>query len=524
MQSPKGCWSFLIYLWFCIALLSGGCATLPDNSDRPESMSYQHTETTLLGQGYLARKPVEADQSGFLLLGNGLDALVARAVLAEAAERSIDAQYYMVHNDLAGLFFVDRLIKAADRGVRVRLLLDDIDLSDTDVGFGCIDAHPQIEVRVFNPFSRNTFRGLQFITRLGSVTRRMHNKTFTVDNQATIVGGRNIGDEYFAADPSVNFSDLDVLAVGPVVQEVSSSFDQYWNHRLSYPISKLTGAEQSPLQLAELRDNLLLFLAQERAQEYHQALTDSTLANSIRANEVTYEWGYAKALYDRPEKVAKEIDRQEYHLSYQLGLFLEGVHRELIIISPYFVPGKKAAKALADLSREGVRVLVLTNSLASTDVGVVHAGYARYRTALLRAGVELYEVNMKLDPELRKTSRGLHDSSMVSLHTKAFVIDRSEVFIGSFNFDPRSAYENTEIGIVLGSAEIAGGLVEWLEKHLSLVAFRLELYTDEEGIEHILWHGLENGRERTFTADPYTGFWRRFGLGLVGFLPIESQL
>lgn len=523
MQILKGSRSCSILIPFFIFLLSGGCATLPSNSERSESLVYQDTDLTRLGRGYQDIKP-DDEQSGFVLLGNGLDALVARAALAEAADRSIDAQYYMVHKDLAGLFFIDRLINAADRGVRVRLLLDDIDLGDMDTGLARLDVHPNIEIRVFNPFSRNSFRGLQFITRIGSVTRRMHNKSFTVDNQATIVGGRNIGDEYFMADPELHFSDLDVLAVGPVVKEVSSSFDQYWNHQLSYPITTLTGERPTKQQLAALRGELLAFMAGNKAETYKQALADSDLANSIRANRVEYEWGEAQAIYDRPEKLAQDVNSSEYHLSFQLGLYMEGIHKELIIISPYFVPGKRATRYLVDLCNKGVRVLVLTNSLASTDVGLVHAGYARYRTTLLRGGVELYEVNMKLDPKVRKRLGKLYDSLKVSLHTKAFIIDRQEVFIGSFNFDPRSAYENTEIGIMLNSSRIAEYLSDTLDDQLRRVAFRLELYTDEEGIDHILWHGLDEGVERTFTADPYTGFWRRLGLGFMGMLPIESQL
>ena len=232
---------FAIAVMVLGSLLGYGCATLPKDFERPESQAYTDTDNTRLGQSRRAEKAAHPGQSGFLLLGNGLDAFVARAVLAQAAERSIDAQYYLLHNDMVGRLFIDQLLKAADRGVRVRLLVDDMDLGGRDLGAAVLDSHPNMEVRIFNPFSRKTGRISQFITRMGSVTRRMHNKSFTVDNQVTILGGRNIGNEYFEADPDLAFADLDVLAIGPVVEEVSTAFDLYWNSELAYPAISTQG-------------------------------------------------------------------------------------------------------------------------------------------------------------------------------------------------------------------------------------------------------------------------------------------
>jgi putative cardiolipin synthase len=224
-----------------MGLLATGCATLPDNTNRMQSLAYTDTADTTFGKGAATLAAAHPDQSGFHLLGNGLDAFVARAVLAHYAERSIDVQYYLYHNDLVGRLFTDLLLKAADRGVRVRLLVDDMDLADRDLGAAAMASHPNIEVRIFNPFSRNIGRLTQFVTRMGSVTRRMHNKSFTVDNQVAILGGRNIGDEYFDADPDLAFADLDVMAIGPVVKQVSSAFDLYWNSELAYPATALRG-------------------------------------------------------------------------------------------------------------------------------------------------------------------------------------------------------------------------------------------------------------------------------------------
>jgi putative cardiolipin synthase len=244
------------------ALMVGGCATLPENFERPVSHAYTDTSDTSLGEIRRDERTAHPGQSEFLLLGSGLDAFVARAVLADAAGRSIDAQYYILHSDLVGKLFIDFLLRAADRGVRVRLLVDDLQFEDRDLGAAILDSHPNIEVRIFNPFSRNTARFTQFVTRMGSVTRRMHNKTFTVDNQATILGGRNIGNEYFEADPDLDFSDLDVLAIGPVAQKVSASFDEYWNSKLAYPALVLKGKPPTPEEIAQERQNLDQFVAE----------------------------------------------------------------------------------------------------------------------------------------------------------------------------------------------------------------------------------------------------------------------
>jgi putative cardiolipin synthase len=515
---------FAIALMLLGSLLGYGCATLPKDFDRPESQAYTDTDNTRLGQSRRAEKAAHPGQSGFLLLGNGLDAFVARVVLAQAAERSIDVQYYLFHKDLVGALFIDQLLKAADRGVRVRLLVDDMDLGGRDLGAAALDSHPNMEVRIFNPFSRKTSRISQFVTRMGSVTRRMHNKSFTVDNQATILGGRNIGNEYFEADPALAFADLDVLVIGPAVEEVSHAFDLYWNSELAYPASVLKGQPPTTQEIEQQRKKLDEFVSQQTDSAYLSALRNSDLANKLRKNEVRFNWGKAEVIYDLPEKIQKDFDATEYHLAPQLGPIFAGVQKELIIFSPYFVPGKKGTAFLTQLSRRGVKVRVLTNSLASTDVGIVHSGYAKYRKALLRDGVELYEMNKRLTREQRKEKKGSHGSSKASLHAKSFVFDRQTVFIGSLNLDPRATLHNTEIGVVLDSTEIGGGMAQWFDANIGKIAFRLELQKGKDKSERIVWHGFEDGQPVEFNTDPYTGFWRRFGVGFMGILPIESQL
>ena len=374
-------------------LFASGCASLPPIGDRPESLAIRNTDETRLGQAAARHGSAHPGQSGFHLLSSGLDAFVARAVLANRAESSIDAQYYLLHNDLVGRLFIDLLLKAADRGVRVRLLVDDMAITGGDSGAAALDAHPNFEVRIFNPFGRNVSRTSQFLTRFGSVTRRMHNKSFTVDNQVTVFGGRNIGNEYFDADPELAFADLDVMAVGPVVDEVSIAFDKYWNTDLSYPINLLVREPPTDDEIATKKQAFDDFITQQEDSEYLQALRNSNLANSMKNQTFKFEWGTAHVIYDDPAKITASRDQTELFLVTQLNPHIEGVTDELIIFSPYFVPGVEGAAELRAMVAKGVRVRILTNSLASTDVRAVHAGYSKYRKTLLQGGVEIYEVD-----------------------------------------------------------------------------------------------------------------------------------
>jgi len=510
---------------FIMALTTvSSCATLPDNTNRSHSQAYADTAGTYLGREIAADLAAHPGKSGFLPLASGLDAFVARAVLAHRAEKSIDAQYYLFHDDLTGKLFMNQLIEAAERGVRVRLLVDDMDLEGRDLGAAALDSYPNMEVRLFNPFNRETGRLSQFVTRLGSVTRRMHNKSFTVDNQVTILGGRNIGDEYFEAQPDLAFADLDVMAIGPTVAKVSASFDKYWNSELAYPATTIAKQQPTNAEMEEGLEEFKAYIAAQLDSPYMQALRDSDLANRMREDRLEFYWGNSAVMYDQPEKILHNKDKTEYHLSPQLEPYFDGVEKELLLFSPYFVPGKEGTAFLTELADKGVRVRILTNSLSSTDVGIVHSGYMKYREALLRGGVELYELNKKLTREQRKKKKGQEGSSKASLHTKSFVFDREEVFIGSLNLDPRAIVENTEIGVVISSADLAREMSTWFDENIEKVAFRLELKKGKSGSERILWHGLENGQPRTFTVEPYTSLWRRFTIGFLRLLPIESQL
>jgi putative cardiolipin synthase len=512
-----------LFIWLLILLNS--CASLPPNSDRSATFAFTDTVNTRFGKVYAEFKDDQLDDSGFFLLENGLDAFTARLILIQQADRSIDVQYYMIHTDLTGILFMNELLQAADRGVRVRLLIDDMDLEGRDAGLSLLATHPNIDLRVFNPFSRSTYRVVQYISRFGSVTRRMHNKSITVDNQISVVGGRNIGDEYFDANPSLVFGDLDVLAIGPVVNEVSKSFDQYWNNERAYPIHILSPEPVDENALEEGRSRLAEYLSRESVAEYQNSLLNSGFAELIKDDALIFYWGTGDVLSDDPEKLSSYETTKQYSLADQLSPYFKEIKREFLIFSPYFVPGKRGTKYLTDLSRSGVRVRIITNSLSSTDVGLVHAGYSKYRRTLLRAGVELYEVNKSLSKEgLKEREMTGKKGSKVSLHAKSFVLDRERIFIGSLNFDPRSVTENTEIGIMLTSEEVAKRMVDIFDMVASQQTFRLELKTADDGLELISWHGLKDGKEHTWSFDPFTGFFQRFVIGLAGLLPIESQL
>ena len=507
-----------------LLLVGAGCATLPDNTGREPSTAYRDDGTTRLGGAFGAVVEEHPGQSGFHLLRSGTSAFAARAATAALAQRSIDLQYYLFHQDLTGKLLDHELLEAADRGVRVRLLVDDIDLGGRDQGMLVADSHPNIEIRVFNPFSRRAARLTQYLSRFGKVTRRMHNKSFTVDGQLTIVGGRNIGDEYFNANPDLAFGDLDVLGVGPVVEAVARSFDQYWNDELAYPIATLVPRPPPPGSLDHLRAELKRFREAQRDSAYLAALKESDFVRHLSNGDLKFYWGTAEVVADAPEKLRTDPGDATYRLSPHLGKHFGRARNELIVASAYFVPGWEGVAFFSDLERRGVEVTVLTNSLASTDVPIVHSGYAKYRKALLRAGVELYEMSPEPDLEGDK-KRGFRvsGSSRASLHAKAFDIDRKVVFIGTLNLDPRSVEQNTEIGIVITAPELGAEMAERFLAEIERGAFRVSL-EEKDGRERLVWTIRRDEGLKRFTSEPYSSLWRRFMAGFLRILPIDSQI
>ena len=494
--------------------LASACGA-PAVEEKPVSFAATDTGQTFFARRVHALGNPGDGRSGVHLLPDGPAALALRLVLAEHAERSIDAQYYILHNDAAGQLFAGQLLMAADRGVHVRLLLDDMYTAEYDPMTRALTGHPNIEIRLYNPFRRDIGRAVGGLLDFGRINRRMHNKSMTFDNQLTIVGGRNIGNEYFAADETSNYDDLDILAAGPVVGEVSAVFDAYWNSAFALPAESVIGNRGAALSLDEARARLLQAYEAALGTEYGAALSHG-IREAVASGRLGLDWVPAEVMADPPEKTAGGAEKV---LAHDTTPVLLSAQSEVVVASAYFVPGPGGVALLSDLARRGVRVVVLTNSLDSNDVEPVHGHYARYRKALLEAGVELWELRAERErPDRDFLALGQSGSA---LHSKAFVVDRRKFFIGSFNWDPRSVRINTEMGILIDAPEIAADAVRRLEEHLPETAYRLRL--DEDG--KIQWLAQkEDGTWIAYAREPSSSPWRKLRTGIYGMLPIGSQL
>jgi len=507
-------------------LLIAGCASLPENYPREESWKVD-TSDSMLAKSYQEKATVHPGQSGAHPLGQGMEALAARVALARAAEQTLDVQYYIWHTDEAGRLLLKELLDAADRGVRVRLLLDDYGVGAADdEGFMLLDAYPNVRVRLFNPIALRNARTMGFVADPVRLNHRMHNKSMTADGAVTIIGGRNIGNEYFALNELVNFADMDVLAIGPVAGQVTDSFDIFWNSPASIPISAFHEQALTESQIAGSRKKLDAWVSEKDAP-YYQAMRSTEFSEDLKTHQLSFYWGKITTVFDLPEKSAGGDDADI--LLKQLGNLLGQAEKDLLIVSPYFVPGKQGTAALIKAVQRGARVRVFTNSLASTDVGAVHAGYKKYRRQLLEGGVELFEMLPKLQEgdEIKK-KLAYSGSSAASLHAKMFLFDRQQVFIGSMNLDPRSVAINTEIGLLIDSPALAHDLqgrfdAIYRELFYSVV---LEPKNPDKpaGKQRLVWIEYRDGREIRYTRDPETSFWQRFSVGFIGLLPVDSQL
>jgi putative cardiolipin synthase len=500
------------------AALLPGCGTLPSLDGRSYSVTLENTADTRLGRAVLPLARAHPGTSGVVPLADGRDAFAARALLADAAERTLDVQYYIWHADMSGTLLFEALHRAADRGVRVRLLLDDNNTGDLDGILAALDAHPNIEVRLFNPFVNRRWRYLGYLTDFARLNRRMHNKSFTADNQATIIGGRNVGDEYFGAGDDVLFVDLDVLAIGPVVHDVSRDFDRYWASGSSYPADRLLPAA-SPAAIAGLAAAASSVERDPAALAYIQAIARLPFVRALLGGGRRFEWAATRMVSDDPAKGLGRAPR-ESKLPERLGTILGAPEREVELVSPYFVPTAAGVESFTALARRGVKITVLTNSLEATDVVAVHAGYAKRRKPLLQAGVALFEMKRTSSRPAAEDHRLTGNSSASSLHAKTFSVDRARIFIGSFNFDPRSARLNTEMGFVIDSPAMAQTLADAFAGGIPRRAYEVRL-SDTGALR---WVEQEDGRRIVHDREPGTGFWRRALVSVLSVLPIEWLL
>ena len=497
-----------------------GCASLPSDEGKFASFAIEGNAGTLIGRAITPSTAAHPGLSGLHVLLDGRDAFAARAMMADNAERSLDVQYYIWRNDTTGTLLFSALRRAAERGVRVRLLLDDNNTAGLDGALAVLDAHPLIEVRLYNPFVMREARLLGFLGDFKRLNRRMHNKSYTMDGMVTIVGGRNIGDEYFDATGEVLFSDVDVLAVGPVVAAVESDFDRYWNSRAAYPAVSLLPAPGTAA-IAQFERHAVQVAASTGATAYLQAMRSSHFVADLDQRALPLEWAPAQVISDDPDKVLGTA-APEASVAHKLPVLLGEPGRQLDLVSPYFVPGPRWTTKLATLARSGVKVRILTNSLEATDVAAVHAGYAKWRTQLLGAGVTLYELkrSWRRDPAPRHGMSAI-GSSASSLHAKTIAVDRARVFVGSFNFDPRSVELNTEMGLLIDSPVLASMVGSVLDARIPLRAYEVRLSPEGK----LYWiDRRDDGAVLRHESEPGASVWRRGAVEIMSVLPIDWML
>jgi putative cardiolipin synthase len=506
-------------------LLLAGCAGHVVPTTPTYTLANQGSELAQRVEAIAAGQP--AGDSGFRLLSESSEAFSARMEMIRQAETSLDVQYYIVHDGLSTRALIDELIKAADRGVRVRLLLDDTTSDGSDYQIATPAAHPNILIRVFNPLhigrSNIVTRSLGRLLHLSQQHRRMHNKLMLADSSLAIVGGRNLGDEYFDADRGFNFTDIDLLAAGPVAEQLAGSFDLYWNHDLSVPIQHFLRNPPSVDELSEARRQIAGYLQSERdkdSQRYQHLMgrLQEPLLNGWLDELI---WAPGEALWDHPDKIeAPGIPDEKLLLTTQLQPSMDAVRRSMTLVSAYFVPTDEGVDYLAGHARDGVAIKILTNALEATDVPAVHGGYAPYRARLLKAGVRLFELRRQPD---QGTSYNLIGESESSLHSKAAVFDQEKVFLGSLNFDPRSVLWNTEVGILIHRSELASEVHQLTLEGISpAISYEVRLI-ERNGHEQLIWIAEDGGQRKVLLEEP-GGSWRRFNAWLSQVIGLERML
>lgn len=513
-----------------LSAVLGGCATALPSVDREAIASEAVEASTRTTLGRIAQESLpEKGLSGFRLMPLGTFSLDTRVQLAQRAQESLDVQYYHLENDETGRWLLRALRDAASRGVRVRLLIDDLYTGGQDPLFLAFAAHKNIQVRLFNPFccSRQQGQTGRFLASLSDISRvnhRMHNKLFIADGAMAVIGGRNVANEYYLRGASENFIDLDAFVVGDVLPAMGALFDRYWNSRAVYPLEAIAKSDLS-------KDQLLTFFEQETGPANTPApqplaTTDvlgyAPISDDLDAGRLGLYWGTAYVFADHPDKPFESTaggELLETSVTYNVLEAVSLAQREVVASSPYFVPGVKGIKFLKQLRDRGVKVTIMTNSLGSTDEPIVHTGYSRYREQMLADGVELYELSTS---RVKYNKRPfLFGSSLGRLHAKLFVMDRKTSFIGSMNLDPRSATVNTEFGAVIDSPEIAREIIRVIDIDRLQSAYRLRLAESGAGIE---WLGMDDDKEMVLTTEPDTSFWLRLKAWVLSPLIPEEQL
>ena len=518
----------MLAIYCSIAITVAGCSTLPKHKIEsiPETTLQVDTAQTTLAQIIQPLQEQHPDLTGYLVLFEPLEALATRLSLIDKAEKRLDLQYYIWDNDKVGSLALHALIRAADRGVKIRLLIDDNNAKSTEGIFLALAQHPNIEVKLFNPYRFRKYRALDMILDLKRINRRMHNKSFIADHQVALIGGRNMTNQYYNVSDNYQFSDVDVMLVGTAVKDISHSFDEYWSHEYAYKVQEVVNQSAHHLSYESLKRQLDEHYERVTVQNYLDLTSNSQAIDSLMSRDIQLDWVKAEVVKDSPDKIKSKAKKKE-HLNFQLIQHLEQPEKNVDLISAYFVPEKKGAEMLTDLAKDGVKVRVLTNSFKANDVAVVHAFYGKYRQNLLEHGVQLYEFLPALNKnDLDKNTEDLAKKAKVSikglsrssLHAKLMALDEKQVFIGSFNFDPRSAYLNTEIGVLLNSPPLAQAVHTTMDENLSKYAYKLVLDANKK----ITWQRQTPQGPVIYTKEPRMKWWQRAGIKMLSWLPIEG--
>ncbi|MCK5353069.1 phospholipase D family protein [bacterium] len=509
--------TLLLLSLITILLLISSCATLPEYVPQTPTWAWQAPEQTTAGRIFADDIAAHPGKSGAILLPGGREALLTRNAMAGIAERTLDVQYYIWKGDTVGLLLLQRLVEAADRGVRVRVLLDDQTVKAKDLSLASFSGHPNMEIRLFNPLAGRGKGAITFLADFSRVNHRMHNKLFVMDNTVAVIGGRNIADRYFGVSSKANTRDLDVAVVGPVVQELSGTFDLFWNSQWAYPVETLAKKTPGPEERKELRKRLSEEVS-AGVDTLPWSVDIDTPAMYSRLEELRPEftWAPMEVLYDTPDKV-QTSEARIVDASHKM---FDGMNEEFLMEVAYFIPGKEGVARVKVLTERGIKVKVLTNSLASNNVLAAHAGYAKYRVRMLEAGAEMYEYRPTA-AERKDWSPAAADAP-TQMHTKTYVIDRKMVFIGTFNLDPRSKVLNTEIGVLIHHPGFAQQAAAFIDRGMEPGnAYRVVL--DEESGE-AKWIRKDGEKTRTYSYDPQSSFWKSLGVVFIQLFPIEGQL
>ncbi|OPB31226.1 phospholipase D family protein [Bartonella sp. AR 15-3] len=504
-----------------LAIYTYGCFARSARGESSYALSVEKSETEIdriVSRLAKETNGVGIDKDALSLIVSNLDAFCVRAIGAAQAGRSLDLMYYIWDDDLTGRLLLSEVVEAADRGVRVRLLLDDINAQGRDPAYVALDKHPHIEVRVFNPGrvrKGGLRRGLEIILRAIMVTRRMHNKAFIVDGRVAFVGGRNLADSYLGASKQSSFRDLDLMLIGPSVKKIETIFDNFWNSAVVLPIHTLVVPDRAR-DLDIWKAKLRRFRNSKVAKVYLTYVNKRiNFEYFIQIGKRLFVADKVDVLSDPPEKALRKHTAN--WLMEALSQVIDSAKKTVQITSPYFVPGKEGTQSFRNLVSKGINVKILTNSLAATDVAIVHGGYAPYRKMLLKSGIQLYE----LKPDGGAHRLQLFRSNKASLHTKAFLIDCKTAFIGSLNFDPRSVSLNTEMGILFECAPIAARLdLLFSEETTGEMSYCLRLGDNDR----IYWDFIENEKKHSVDYEPESNLKRRAFAKIMSWLPIESQL